>query len=121
MPAAPLPRRLFAEFLGSAFPAAAVIGSGIAAAQLSPNDVGLQLLENAAATATGLFAFILTFGPVSGTHFNPVVSLVDASFGGASKAADQQGQSDEPPIGYLNRRKQFAGSMPEVGFEPTSP
>jgi arsenate reductase len=59
-----------------------VIGSGIAAAQLSPGDVGLQLLENAAATAAGLFTFILMFGPVSGAHFNPVVSLVDACFGG---------------------------------------
>ncbi len=78
----PLPRRLFAEFLGSAFLAATVIGSGIAAAQLSPGDVGLQLFENAAATAAGLFTFILVFGPVSGAHFNPVVSLVDASFGG---------------------------------------
>jgi glycerol uptake facilitator-like aquaporin len=80
--AAPLPRRLFAEFLGSAFLAAVVIGSGIAAAQLSPGDTGLQLLENAAATAAGLFTIILMFGPVSGAHFNPVVSLVDASFGG---------------------------------------
>jgi len=79
---APLPRRLFAEFLGSAFLAATVVGSGIAAAQLSPGDTGLQLLENAAATAAGLFTFILIFGPVSGAHFNPVVSLVDASFGG---------------------------------------
>jgi glycerol uptake facilitator-like aquaporin len=79
---APLSRRLFAEFLGSAFLAATVVGSGIAAAQLSPGDVGLQLLENAAATAAGLFTFILIFGPVSGAHFNPVVSLVDASFGG---------------------------------------
>jgi glycerol uptake facilitator-like aquaporin len=79
---APLPRRLFAEFLGSAFLAATVIGSGIAAAQLSPGDVGLQLFENAAATAAGLFTFILMFGPVSGAHFNPVVSLVDAAFGG---------------------------------------
>jgi arsenate reductase len=78
----PLPRRLFAEFLGSAFLAATVIGSGIAAAQLSPGDIGLQLFENAAATAAGLFTFILMFGPVSGAHFNPVVSLVDASFGG---------------------------------------
>lgn len=79
---APLPRRLFAEFLGSAFLAATVIGSGIAAASLSPGDAGLQLFENAAATAAGLFTFILMFGPVSGAHFNPVVSLVDASFGG---------------------------------------
>ena len=82
MSPAPLPRRLFAEFLGSAFLAATVIGSGIAAAQLSPGDVGLQLFENAAATAAGLFTFILMFGPVSGAHFNPVVSLVDAAFGG---------------------------------------
>ncbi len=79
---APLPRRLLAEFLGSAFLAATVIGSGIAAAQLSPGDTGLQLFENAAATATGLFTFILIFGPISGAHFNPVVSLLDAAFGG---------------------------------------
>ena len=78
----PLPRRLFAEFLGSAFLAAVVIGSGIAAEQLSPGDTGLQLLENAAATGAGLFTIILMFAPVSGGHFNPVVSLVDASFGG---------------------------------------
>ena len=78
----PFARRLLAEFLGSAFLAAAVIGSGIAAQQLSPDDVGLQLLENAAATAAGLFTFILMFGPISGAHFNPIVSLVDASFGG---------------------------------------
>jgi arsenate reductase len=78
----PLPRRLLAEFLGSAFLAAVVIGSGIAAANLSPGDTGLQLFENAAATGAGLFAIILMFGPVSGGHFNPVVSLVDAGFGG---------------------------------------
>ena len=79
---APLSRRLLAEFLGSAFLAATVVGSGIAAAELSPGDTGLQLLENAAATAAGLATFILMFGPVSGAHFNPVVSLVDAAFGG---------------------------------------
>jgi len=79
---APLPRRLFAEFLGSAFLAATVIGAGIATSQLSPGDTGLQLLESAAATAAGLFTFILMFGPVSGAHFNPVVSLVDAALGG---------------------------------------
>src|SRR6266702_8352771 len=75
-------RRLTAEFAGSAFLAATVIGSGIAAAALSPGDTGLELLENAAATAAGLFAIILMFGPVSGGHFNPVVSFVDAVFGG---------------------------------------
>ena len=74
-------RRLLAEFLGSALLAAVVIGSGIAAQELS-QDVGLQLLENSVATAFGLFALILMFGPVSGAHFNPVVSLVDAAFGG---------------------------------------
>ena len=75
-------RRLVAEALGSAFLAAVVIGSGIAAQQLSPGNVGLELLENAAATAAGLFAIILMFGPISGGHFNPVVSFVDAGFGG---------------------------------------
>jgi arsenate reductase len=80
----PLPRRLAAEFLGSAFLAAIVIGSGIAAQRLSPSDTGLQLLENSAATAAGLYAIILMFGPVSGAHFNPVVSFADAAFGGVS-------------------------------------
>jgi len=77
-------RRLLAELLGSAFLAAVVIGSGIAAQRLSPGQTGLELLENAAATAAGLFAIILMFGPVSGGHFNPVVSFVDAAFGGLS-------------------------------------
>jgi arsenate reductase len=77
-------RKLVAEFLGSALLAALVIGSGIAAQRLSPADTGLQLLENAAATAAGLFAIILMFGPVSGGHFNPVVSLADAALGGSS-------------------------------------
>jgi glycerol uptake facilitator-like aquaporin len=75
-------RRLAAELLGSAFLAAVVIGSGIAAAALSPGSAGLELFENAAATAAGLFAIILMFGPVSGGHFNPVVSFADAAFGG---------------------------------------
>jgi glycerol uptake facilitator-like aquaporin len=79
-----LPRRLAAEFLGSALLAIIVIGSGIAAQQLSPSDTGLELLENSAATAAGLFAIILMFGPVSGAHFNPVVSLADAALGGIS-------------------------------------
>ena len=78
----PLGRRLFAEYLGSALLAAIVIGSGIAATTLSPTDVGLQLLENTVATAAGLFALITVLGPVSGAHFNPVVSFVDAGLGG---------------------------------------
>ena len=61
-----------------------MIGSGIAAQRLSPGAAGLELLENAAATAAGLFAIILMFGPVSGAHFNPVVSFADAVFGGLS-------------------------------------
>jgi glycerol uptake facilitator-like aquaporin len=77
-----LRRRLLAELLGSAFLAAIVIGSGIAAETLSPGAVGLQLLENALATAAGLAAIIFMFGPLSGAHFNPVVSLLDASLGG---------------------------------------
>jgi glycerol uptake facilitator-like aquaporin len=81
---ASLPRRLLAEWLGSAFLAAIVIGSGIAAQQLSPTDTGLELLENAAATAAGLYAIILMFGPVSGGHFNPAVSYLDAALGGLS-------------------------------------
>ena len=74
-------RRLLAEFLGSALLAALVIGSGIAAQRLSPDDVGLQLLENAFATALGLPVLILVFAPISGAHFNPVVSLVDSISG----------------------------------------
>src|SRR5580693_6995364 len=77
-------RRLLAEFLGSGLLAAIVIGSGIAAQTYSPNTTGIELLENAAATAAGLFAIILMFGPVSGAHFNPVVSIVDAALGGLS-------------------------------------
>ena len=77
-----LARRLTAELLGSALLAAVVIGSGIAAKRLSPSDVGLELLENAAATGAGLYTLILMFATVSGAHFNPVVSFVDAAFGG---------------------------------------
>jgi glycerol uptake facilitator-like aquaporin len=70
-------RPLVAEFVGTALLVTVVIGSGIAAAQLSPSDVGLQLLENSIATALGLAVLILLFGPVSGAHFNPVVSAAD--------------------------------------------
>ncbi|GAA3549263.1 aquaporin [Nocardioides daeguensis] len=73
----PLPRRLLAEFLGTALLVAVVVGSGIAAETLSPGDVGLQLLENSTATVFGLTVLILWFGPVSGAHFNPVVSVAD--------------------------------------------
>ncbi|MFE3226127.1 aquaporin [Nocardia sp. NPDC059228] len=72
-----LGRRSVAEFAGTAALAAVVIGSGIAAEQLSPGDLGLQLLENSTASALGLAVLILAFGPISGAHFNPVVSLAD--------------------------------------------
>jgi len=70
-------RRTVAELVGTGLLVAVVVGSGIAAQQLSPHDTGLQLLENSIATALGLTVLILIFGPVSGGHFNPVVSLVD--------------------------------------------
>jgi glycerol uptake facilitator-like aquaporin len=73
----PLWRRALAELLGTSLLVMIVVGSGIAAQQLSPNDVGLQLLQNSTATVLGLTVLILIFGPVSGAHFNPVVSLVD--------------------------------------------
>ncbi|WP_109522641.1 MULTISPECIES: aquaporin [Nocardia] len=72
-----LARRVVAEFVGSASLVAVVVGSGIAAQQLSPGDSGLQLLQNSTATVLGLAVLILVFGPVSGAHFNPVVSLAD--------------------------------------------
>jgi arsenate reductase len=65
------------EFLGSAGLSAVVVGSGIAARRLSPGDIGLQLFENAFATALGLAVLILVFAAVSGAHFNPVVTVVD--------------------------------------------
>ena len=77
MSGVPMGRRLLAEFVGTALLVTVVAGSGIAAAQLSPNDVGLQLLENSIATAFGLAVLILLFGPVSGAHFNPVVTAAD--------------------------------------------
>ena len=70
-------RRLLAEFLGTALLVTAVVGSGIMATTLSPDDAGLQLLQNSVATAFALGALILTFGPVSGAHLNPVVSAAD--------------------------------------------
>lgn len=91
VPAALL-RRAVAEFLGTGSLVAVVIGSGIAAETMSPNDIGLQLLENSLATAFGLAVLILVFGPVSGAHFNPVVTLIDAILGrrdrGGPRAAE---------------------------------
>jgi glycerol uptake facilitator-like aquaporin len=75
--APPLGRRPFAEFLGTGLLVTVVVGSGIAATTLTPDDVGLQLLYNSTATALGLMVLILLVGPVSGAHLNPVVSGVD--------------------------------------------
>ena len=79
LPVVSLRRRLLAEFVGCLFLAAAVVGSGIAAQTLSPGDVGLQLTENAIATAFALFVLIAVLAPISGAHFNPIISIVDAS------------------------------------------
>ena len=72
-----LSRKLVAEFVGTALLLIGVVGSGIMAERLSPTDVGLQLLQNAAATAGVLYAIILMFGPASGAHFNPAVTVAD--------------------------------------------
>jgi glycerol uptake facilitator-like aquaporin len=90
----PETRRLLAEFLGTGLLVTVVVGSGIAAQQLSPHDVGLQLLQNSTATVFGLAVLILLFGPISGAHFNPVVSLADW---------------------YLGRRTRSGLSLSEVG------
>jgi glycerol uptake facilitator-like aquaporin len=73
-----LARRAAAEFLGTAFLVAAVIGSGIMAERLSNGNVALALLANTIATGAALVALIAAFGPISGAHLNPVVSLMDA-------------------------------------------
>jgi glycerol uptake facilitator-like aquaporin len=75
-----LTRRAVAEFVGTAFLVAAVVGSGIAASRLSPDDVGLQLLENSLVTGAALVALILAFQPVSAA-FNPVVTLIEKVLG----------------------------------------
>jgi glycerol uptake facilitator-like aquaporin len=76
-----LTRKLVAEFLGTAFLLAVVIGSGIMGDRLAGGNVAIALLGNTLATGAGLLALILTFGPISGAHFNPVVTLSDAWFG----------------------------------------
>lgn len=97
MLAAELPRRLLAEFVGSGLLVTVVVGSGIAAAQLSANDVGLQLLENSTATVFGLAVLILMFGPISGAHFNPVVTGTDWLLGRRSCTGISGGDA----VGYI--------------------
>ena len=79
-----LSRRLVAEGVGTAFLLMAVVGGGIAAQRLSPEDVGLQLFEAAVVTAFALMMLIWSFGPISGAHFNPCVTLLDVAFGNRS-------------------------------------
>src|SRR6202171_2530656 len=79
-----LPRRLVAEGLGTALLLAAVVGSGIMGERLSGGNVAMALLANTIATGATLVALILTFGSISGAHFNPAVTLADASQGGLS-------------------------------------
>ncbi len=76
-----LSRRLVGEFIGTAFLLAVVIGSGIMGERLAGGNVALALMGNTLATGAGLIALILTFGPVSGAHFNPAVTLGDVYFG----------------------------------------
>ncbi|WBB52818.1 MIP/aquaporin family protein [Verrucosispora sp. WMMD573] len=92
-----LSRRLLAEFTGTALLVTAVVGSGVMATDLSPDDVGLQLLQNSIATAFALGVLILMFGPVSGAHFNPVVSAADWLLGRRSGA----GLSPRELAGYV--------------------
>jgi len=80
--AADLRRRAVAEGVGTALLVATVIGSGIMGDKLSGGNVAIALLANTLATGAGLVALILTFGPVSGAHFNPAVTLADATQGG---------------------------------------
>jgi glycerol uptake facilitator-like aquaporin len=81
-----LSRKLAAEFIGTAFLVAAVVGSGIMGQRLSNGSVALALLANTIATGAALVALILTFGPISGAHFNPAVTLTDAMEAGLSWA-----------------------------------
>jgi len=77
-----LARRAVAEFVGTAFLLAAVVGSGIMGERLAGGNVAIALLANTVATGAALVALILAFGPISGAHFNPAVTLADASLGG---------------------------------------
>jgi glycerol uptake facilitator-like aquaporin len=80
-----LERRLAAEFFGTAFLVAAVIGSGIMGERLAGENIAIALLANTIATGAALVALILAFGPVSGAHFNPAVTLADWMEGGISR------------------------------------
>ena len=99
MPVTAAWRRLLAEFLGTGLLVTAVVGSGVMATTLSPDNVGLQLLENSTATAFALGALILMFGPVSGAHFNPVVSIADWYL--SRRSPDSTALSGQDVPGYV--------------------
>src|SRR5689334_9307866 len=101
---ASFPRRLVSEGIGAAFLLSAVVGSGIMGEALANGNVAIALLANTLATGAALVALILAFGPISGAHFNPAVTLADASQGGLPWR--------EVP-GYLVA--QFAGAFVGVG------
>ncbi len=82
-----MPARALAEGLGTGLLVTAVVGSGIAAERLSPSDIGVQLLESSTATVLVLAALILTFGSVSGAHFNPAVTLAELATGTIDRRA----------------------------------
>lgn len=107
VPASPsLLVRAGAEFLGTAMLLIAVVGSGIQAQRLSPADTGLALLENSTATGGALIALILALGPVSGAHFNPVVTLADTILGRTPRKAiapTWRPSSPEAPSGSSSR------------------
>jgi glycerol uptake facilitator-like aquaporin len=100
-----LGRRLLAEFIGTGLLVAVVVGSGIMAARLSPGQFGLELVENTLATVAGLAVLIVVLGPVSGAHFNPVVSAVDWVLGRRSRA----GLSGRDALAYM--AAQIAGAI----------
>lgn len=77
-----LARRVAAEMIGTAILLATVVGSGIMGERLAGGNVAIALLANTLATGAGLVALILTFGPISGAHFNPAVTLADSLQGG---------------------------------------
>ena len=117
-----LARRLSAEFLGTALLVTVVVGSGIAAERLSPDDVGLQLLENSTATAFGLTILILLFGPVSGAHFNPVVSAADWLLGRrASSGARWRGGGASTGSRAGRRRRSGAPRWPAAARSRCGP
>src|SRR6476646_3467719 len=122
VPVSPSYRPLLAEFVGTALLVTVVVGSGIAAAQLSPDDVGLQLLENSTATVFGLAVLILKFGPVSGAHFNPLVSAADwllgrrgrVGIGGGAAAAYAAAQVSGGIVGAVLANVMFDRAALEI-------